>query len=66
MPTMEAVEMYYTKNGLPLGRRPAETKDDGPLCLQRRSRATVTACLHCNREPRFYASIGFDRGTYRD
>ena len=28
VPTMEAVEMYYTKNGLPLGGRPAETKDD--------------------------------------
>lgn len=60
VPTMEAVEMYYTKNGLPLEDDPL-TKD---LDLYSVAPGDSTALLHRNREPRFYACIGFDRGTF--
>ena len=60
VPTMEAVEMYYTKNGLPLEDDPL-TKDAD---LYRVAPGDSTALLHRNREPRFYACIGFDRGTF--
>ena len=71
-PTLEIVESYYTKNGLPID-------EDLTFAYDRRYRLTVipeteslhaqpgevTATLHLNREPRFYASVGFDRGIYR-
>ncbi len=60
VPTFSAVELYYTKNGLPLDKDPL-TKD---LNLYEADPAAHTARLHLNREPRFYASIGYDRGTY--
>ena len=60
VPTMEAVEMYYTKNGLPLDVDPL-TKDEDLYSV---APGDNTARLHRNREPRFYASIGFDRGTF--
>ena len=59
-PTFTTVEMYYTKNGLPLDLDP-ETKD---LDLYAYSDADKTAVLNLNREPRFYASIAYDGGTY--
>ena len=52
--------MYYTKNGLPLEDDPL-TKDAD---LYRVAPGDSTALLHRNREPRFYACIGFDRGTF--
>lgn len=71
-PTIEIAETYYTKNGLPI-------TEDLSFNYSRRYNLTVipqseklhaqagevTANLHLNREPRFYASIGFDRGIYR-
>lgn len=59
-PTLTAVEMFYSKNGIPAEQDP--TFDwvnrfkiaDGDSTIQ----------LHRNREPRFYACIGFDRGQY--
>lgn len=71
-PTLEIAETYYTKNGLPID-------EDLSFNYDRRYNLTiipeseslhaqvgeVTANLHLNREPRFYASIGFDRGIYR-
>lgn len=60
VPTMEAVEMYYTKNGLPLDVDPL-TKD---LDLYSVAPGDSTALLHRNREPRFYGTIGFDRGKF--
>ena len=47
VPTMEAVEMYYTKNGLPLEDDPL-TKDAD---LYRVAPGDSTALLHRNREP---------------
>ncbi|MGF7141360.1 RagB/SusD family nutrient uptake outer membrane protein [Roseimarinus sediminis] len=71
-PTLEMVESYYTHNGLPIG-------EDLTYDYDRRYKLTlipeeeqlhaqpgeVTAALHLKREPRFYASVGFDRGIYR-
>ena len=71
-PTLRSVEMYYTENGLPI---------DEDLTFDYANRYEVTNIpsnqntnaqfaqrtvnLHLNREPRFYASIGFDRGYNR-
>ncbi len=71
-PTLRMVELYYTKNGLPI------TEDlsfnyDGRFKIVRVSETDkyhaqeneFTINLHLSREPRFYASIGFDRGYNR-
>ena len=60
VPTMEAVEMYYMKNGLPWEDDP-ETKDIDPYAYNAEA---GTVNLHLYKEPRFYASVGYDRGTY--
>ena len=60
VPTMEAVEMYYSKNGLPMDVDPL-TKDKDLYSV---APGDSTALLHRNREPRFYASIGYDRGKF--
>lgn len=60
VPTLESVEMYYSKNGLPMDVDPL-TKD---LDLYSVAPGDSTALLHRNREPRFYATIGYDRGQY--
>lgn len=58
--TLNAVELFYSKNGIP-----AET-DPSYDWNNRYTIATgdETIKLHRNREPRFYAYIGFDRGDY--
>lgn len=60
VPTWDAVTMYLSKNGLPMDVDP-ETKD---LDLYSCALGDSTALLNRNREPRFYASIGYDRGLY--
>lgn len=60
VPTMDAVECYLSENGLPMDVDP-ETKD---IDLYSVDKKAETAKLHLKREPRFYASIGYDRGTY--
>jgi hypothetical protein len=57
-PTLKMVESYYTKNGLPIDKDPAFNY------ANRYNISGTTILLHQNREPRFYASIGYDRGTY--
>ncbi|MVZ60644.1 RagB/SusD family nutrient uptake outer membrane protein [Sphingobacterium humi] len=61
IPTWDCIEMYYSKNGLPMNVDPL-TKD---LDLYSVAPGDNTALLNRNREPRFYASIGFDRGSYK-
>lgn len=61
VPTFECVEMYYTHNGLPWDRDP-ETMHIDPYAYNAEKE---TANLHVYKEPRFYASVGYDRGTYR-
>ncbi len=58
--TLSAVEKFYTKNGIPAEKDPS---------FDWANRFTIatgdnTIKLHRNREPRFYAYIGFDRGDY--
>lgn len=71
-PTLRMVETYYTSNGLPI-------EEDLTYDFENRYEITnvqfsnlleaqpgeQTLNLHLNREPRFYASIGFDRGYNR-
>lgn len=58
--TLDAVELFYSKNGLPT---------DKDAAYDYANRFTIasgdsTIKFHRNREPRFYAYIGFDRGEY--
>ncbi|MDO5969853.1 RagB/SusD family nutrient uptake outer membrane protein [Flavivirga aquimarina] len=76
-PTLNMVERYYSSNGVPIdedidwqnnswyGNRfkvrdePAKVEEEKLIELNEQ-----TANLHFNRESRFYASIGFDKGVY--
>jgi hypothetical protein len=69
--TLRMAELYYTKNGLPIDEDP--TWDyNGRYQIQRGALDhqyyigvnQVTAKLNFSREPRFYASLGHDRGIY--
>lgn len=58
--SLKTVEMFYTKNGIPADSDPSfdwnnrfNVESDQETCN-----------LHLNREPRFYAWIGYDRGKY--
>ncbi|MCF8345915.1 MAG: RagB/SusD family nutrient uptake outer membrane protein [Bacteroidales bacterium] len=71
-PTLQMAERYYTKNGLPIEEDLTFLYDNRytitvipPGDALHAQEGEVTANLHLNREPRFYASIGFDRGIYR-
>ena len=67
VPTFEAVECFLSSNGLPMHVDPL-TKDaiNNPTQLVDSPDypGEKTSILHINREPRFYASVGFDRGAY--
>lgn len=60
VPTFDAVRIFFSKNGLPMDKDP-ETKS---LDLYSVGAGDSTVLLHRNREPRFYACIGYDRGEY--
>ena len=71
-PTLRSVEMYYTLNGLPIDEdltfdytNRYEVTNIGSNQNANAQFAQRTVNLHLNREPRFYASIGFDRGYNR-
>ncbi|MEX0314616.1 MAG: RagB/SusD family nutrient uptake outer membrane protein [Allomuricauda sp.] len=70
-PPMQIAEMFYSDNGVPIDEDvnydyanryevTAATDED----LYNISPGHETAVLHFHREPRFYASIGFDGGTW--
>lgn len=71
VPTLKAVEYFYSKNGVPIDEdryydydnrfNLTTTKPEEFLYVQPYS---TTAKLHLNREPRFYGSIGFDKGWW--
>lgn len=73
-PTLNVVENFYTKNGLPITMDEefypeSEWFEAGPYTRSHKNanNENVTlkvAKLHMNREPRFYAWIGFDGGDY--
>ena len=76
-PTIKAAEFYYSSNGVPINEdknwvennwyvnrlklREEPATEEEAMYVEAGKR---TAYLHYNREPRFYASIGFDKGVY--
>jgi hypothetical protein len=70
-PTLDVAEQFYTKNGVPIdedntydyaGRYDVDVAPEGhEYYVEKDFR---TAKLHFNREPRFYASLGFDGGKW--
>lgn len=73
-PTLQMVELFYTKNGLPIDKDDEYAYDeryeltklpsnfDGNKYADRPNDQTIK--LHLNREPRFYSWIGFANGNY--
>lgn len=68
-PTLNMVEKYYSKNGVPIdednsgidfSKTLTDTPDDPYYFVSNYQ----TVKFHLNREPRFYASIGFDGGRW--
>ena len=63
VPTMQAVCTFFTEDGLPLWADP-KTKDEfAANKLLTIAPGDSTARLHRGRDPRFYASVVFDRGN---
>lgn len=76
-PTLKIVEKYYSENGVPIEEdkewlsngwytnrykiRPEPSSGKEKYYVKEGQK---TVYLHYKREPRFYASIGFDRGIY--
>ncbi len=76
-PTLKMAEAYYSKNGVPIDEdtewqqkdwyasrykiREEPSSGDEVYYVKE---GEVTVYLHYNREPRFYASLGFDKGIY--
>ncbi len=58
--TIESVERFFTKNGLPIDVDPEYDYANRYSVVEGDS----TAYLNRNRDPRFYSSLGFDRGKY--
>lgn len=70
-PTLKCAEMFYTKNGVPITED--KTLDFTNIAQLRTAtheerfnikEGEVTARLNFDREPRFYADLGFDRGIW--
>lgn len=76
-PTLKMAGLYYSSNGVPIGEdiqwqnngwfknrfkvRPEPSSGNEVFYVKEGEK---TAYLHYNREPRFYASLGFDKGIY--
>lgn len=70
-PTMRVAEMFYTENGVPINE---DTNYDFANRFEQTTAdaahenyvltGAITVGLHLHREPRFYASLGFDRGIW--
>ncbi len=72
-PTLESAQMFYTKNGVPIEE---DTTLDYSDILQLRTAGSdpeeslnikegyTTSILNFDREPRFYASLGFDGAVF--
>jgi hypothetical protein len=77
-PTLKLAEAYYSSNGVPIDEdkdwdankwyenryKLREEPSSGVPEIYYVKEGQQTAYLHYNREPRFYASLGFDRGIY--
>ena len=71
-PTLRIAELFYTENGLPIDQdltydfqNRFNTATVGASHNFQAQYGTTTAKLNLNREPRFYSSLGFDRGYNR-
>ena len=71
-PTLRIAELFYTENGLPIDQdltydfqNRFNTATVGALQNYQAQYGATTAKLNLNREPRFYSSLGFDRGYNR-
>ena len=71
-PSLRMAETYYTKNGLPINEdlsfEYADRYSTTTIAFNQRfyaQFANKTAKLNLNREARFYAALGFDRGINR-
>ena len=71
-PTLRIAELFYTENGLPIDQdltydfqNRFNTATVGASQNYQAQYGTTTARLNLNREPRFYSSLGFDRGYNR-
>ncbi len=70
-PTLRMAELFYSKNGVPI-EEDMEYEYSDRFGLRSGDKNTInsvkfgyeTINLHFNREPRFYASMGFDGGLY--
>lgn len=69
--TFRMAELYYSNNGVPIEEdfdydyaARYETSVGGEDHRFHIASGETTANLHFNREPRFYASLGFDRGIW--
>ena len=70
-PTLQMVEQFYTKNGIPIeddaewtGRFPWAMRTAAAADQQYIRQGKETIELHFDREARFYSSICFDQGTF--
>lgn len=70
-PPLKMVEMFYTKNGVPIQEdKTLDFTDTKQLRMATAEenvyiqKGYVTARLNFDREPRFYADLGFDGGTW--
>lgn len=70
-PTIKMVEMFYSNNGVPITEdnswdisKKYQLKTGGDNERFYIVKGQETVYLHFDREPRFYASIGFDRGIW--
>lgn len=70
-PPLKIAEMFYSENGVPInedktydysGRYQLRISGDADKLLVHKGYTTIG--LHYNREPRFYADLGFDGGIY--
>ncbi len=70
-PTLKAVELFYSKNGVPI-KEDRQWVYENRYDLRKATSADIhyirdgyeTVSLHFDREPRFYANIGFDGGIW--
>ena len=73
-PTLNMVETFYTKNGVPISEDitwdydnrfdVTSTNEDDEFHKYYVENNYSTAKLHLDREPRFYATVGFDGGKW--
>lgn len=62
-PSLQMIETYLTKNGLPIDKDPEYNYAARYSVAVDPGSKEKTALLHLNREPRFYADVAYDRAS---